>query len=678
MAKKRRAGAGSAPIKRLLVLTVLAIALVGSLIFGTVREPGTKFTPSLALDLEGGTQLILTPVATDNSEITDEDVNQAIEIIRQRVDASGVAEAEITAQGGKNIVVALPGEPSKETLDLVRTSAVLRLRPVLTVMGPDAINNSSLAQMQAQAQAQSSGSQPPKPEDIKPLNLSPEELQAEITKLADSNKDGKLSTEPLTTPKDSSDLAWVTEKVLYDAYTLQCGSEKARLDATADAPDKPFVACAEKGEMKYILGPAEVEGTNLTQASSGPAVDKSGNPTGGWAVHMQFDKEGGEAFAAVTGRLHGLTQPRNQFAIVLDGQVLSAPVPSGPIAGGQAEITGKFTAEEAASLANQLSFGSLPLNFEVQSEEQISATLGTEQLQAGLVAGLIGGLLIVLYMLWQYHALGIVSVASIALSTGMSYLVICFLSWSMGYRLSMAGVLGMIISVGVTADSFIVYFERIRDEIRDGRTIKGAIEHGWARAKRTIIISDCVNLLASIVLYLLTVGSVRGFAFTLGITTVLDLIVVMLFTYPLVTLLGRLQFFNLGKRFSGLDKVQLRKNPLYRGRGAALAGRKQSANTEADSEQNSDAALLEDVAESGPEDTAVANSAAAAPAEETEAEVAEEPAATVPVTVGAEIENSAALSQPGLTLAERRAQERKARKKKAATDGIDSQKEGEN
>lgn len=575
--------------KRLIVLAILIAALVAALGTGTALTKSNKFTPDLALDLEGGTQLILTPIATDGSQITDSDVAQAIEIIRQRVDASGVAEAEITSQGGSNIVVSLPGKPSQETLDLVRTSAVLRLRPVLARMAPNALSPADVAAAEAKSKEgdasskdstegtekdkESGADDADKADKPSTTPYEGEELIAQATKLADSNGNGTIDSEPAKEPENSSDLSWITEKELFDAYQLQCGTDAARIAATSDDPKKPFVACDSSNSVKYILGPAEIEGTDLTKATSSLAVNSQGTPTGGWAVNMEFNSKGAEAFHTVTERIHKLQSPRNQFAIVLDGQVLSAPVPSGAIAGGRAEITGHFTSEEAAALANQLSFGSLPLNFTVQSEEQISATLGTEQLSAGLIAGLIGLAMIIVYLLWQYHALGLISAGSIALSTGLSFFVICLLSWLMGYRLSMAGVLGMIVSVGITADSFIVYFERIRDEIRDGRTIPGAVHHGWDRAKRTIIISDAVNLLASIVLYVLTVGSVRGFAFTLGITTVLDLIVVMMFTHPLMVLLMKTKYFGEGKLFSGLEEHQLQRTPLYRGRGYGLGDR---------------------------------------------------------------------------------------------------------
>ncbi|VEI12478.1 protein translocase subunit SecD [Trueperella bialowiezensis] len=546
------------PIRRLIVVALMLAALIGSLVVGTMTTGKSRFTPDLALDLEGGTQIILTPVTTDGSEVTSQDIREAINIIRQRVDATGVAEAEITAQGGSNIIVSLPGQPSQETLDLVRTSAVLRMRPSLTILDPGPLTADSVVKALGD-----------KAQGMDPAQMNDEDLDKAIRQLADVNGDGELATEPAQEPANPSDPAWITEQLMYEAYKLDCTVPDTRSAAQTDNPNTAIVACDPESQTKHLLGPAELDGTNLDTASSGPDVNSQGVATGGWAVNMSFDDEGGKIFADVTARLSGLQYPQNAFAAVLDGKVISFATVSSVIPGGEAKISGSFNAKEAANLANQLKFGSLPLQFEVQSEEQISATLGSEQLVSGLIAGLVGMLLIVGYMIWQYHALGVIAIGSILLSTGMSYLIISLLSWTMGYRLSMAGVLGIIISIGVTADSFIVYFERIRDEIRDGRTIPAAVRHGWDRAKRTIIISDVVNLVAAVVLYLLTVGSVRGFAFTLGITTVLDLFVVTMFTYPLMTLIAKTEFFGKGKRGSGMDPIKLEALPRYRGRGVA-------------------------------------------------------------------------------------------------------------
>ncbi|MFH5823228.1 protein translocase subunit SecD [Georgenia sp. AZ-5] len=554
------------PGRRLVLLFVLIAALAGSLVAGIQATKGdddpASFAPKLALDLQGGTQLILTPTATDDSEVTPEDVEQAIEIIRQRVDASGVSEAEITSQGGSNIVVSLPGTPSEETLDLVRQSAQLRFRPVLTIAGPGTIDPAAL-------EAAQSGEEPtaePTEEATEPPT--PEEIDAAARQAADTDGNGELSTEPAAEPTSASDLSWITERLSYEFYRLDCTDPANLAGGVQDDPAAPLVSCAQDGSSKFILGPAEIEGTNVTSASAGIGVNSQGMSTGQWVVSLEMDREGTAALGGLTERLLGLQSPQNQFAIVLDGLVVSNAVVQNAIYDGRAQISGSFDQETANALANQLNFGSLPLNFEVQSEDQISATLGSEQLARGVLAGLIGAALVVLYMLWQYRGLGLVAVASLVISAALTYLVIALLSWTLDYRLSLPGVVGLIVAVGVTADSFIVYFERVRDEVREGRVLEAAVEHGWTRAIRTIMASDAVNFLAAVVLYFLAVGGVQGFAFTLGLTTIIDLVVVVLFTHPLMQLLVRTKFFGQGHRLSGLDPAHLGASSMtYRGRG---------------------------------------------------------------------------------------------------------------
>lgn len=567
--------------KRLVVLAILIAILLVSLGAASIASGKSRWTPDFALDLEGGTQIILKPVTTDGSKVSDSDIEQAIEIIRQRVDASGVSEAEISAQGTSNILVSLPGSPSQETLDLVRTSAVLRMRPVLQVDSPLPLTPDTVTSGDAEAndaEGVTNQSLEITDQDGNVVNLgdnssvegaqstatySPEELDKAAREKADVDGDGTLSDKPATEPSDPSDTAWITEQALYESYTLDCTQPDARIAASQDDPAKPLVACSSTNGGKYILGPAEIEGVNITQAVSGYDSQKGQN-----VVNIQFDSTGTKAFTEVTTRLVNLESPRNQFAVVLDGSVISAAVPQTIISGGSAEISGSFTPVEATTLANQLSFGSLPLHFDVESEEQISATLGSESLRAGLIAGLIGIILIVLYLLWQYHGLGGIAIGSITLAVGLSYLIVCLLSYLIGMRLSLAGVVALIISIGITADSFIVFFERIRDEQRDGRSNVSAVSHGWQRAKRTVIVADSVNLLAAVVLYFLAVGSVRGFAFTLGLTTILDLIIIFMFTYPAMTLLVRkTAFFGQGKRFSGMDSVALGNEAHYKGAG---------------------------------------------------------------------------------------------------------------
>ncbi|MCM3660092.1 protein translocase subunit SecD [Georgenia satyanarayanai] len=590
------------PLRRIIVLLVIVAAMFGSVAIAQQlgdddAEGGASFAPGLALDLEGGVQLILTPrldpeAEGGDGEITDDDIDQAIEIIRQRVDASGVAEAEITRQGSANIVVGLPGRPDEATLDLVRQSAQLRFRPVLTMADPAPIDPSQTEQPpapEADAEAdapEDSGTAVPTdgatdPAAEQPADGATEAPAAEPSgepagdadraaieeaafAAADTNGDGELSTTPATEPTSNSDAgAWVTEQVAYDMYTLDCTDPANLVGGLEDAADEPLVTCSQDGSSKFVLGPVDVEGTQIDAASSGMEPTSSQ-----WLVNLEFTGDGGDRFGEVSQRLFALTPPQNQFAVVLDGLVISAPRINEPILDGRAQISGSFTRESANTLANQLNFGSLPLNFEVQSEEQISATLGSEHLRSGLIAGLGGLVLVALYLLWQYRGLAVVAVSSLLIAAVTTYGTILVLSWLQGYRLSLAGVAGLIVAVGITADSFILYFERIRDEIRDGRTLEGGVEHGWNRAKRTIVVSDLVTLLAAVILYFLAVGGVRGFAFTLGLTTLIDLVVVFLFTHPTMQLLIRTRFFGEGHRLSGLNPESIGVDPArYRGRG---------------------------------------------------------------------------------------------------------------
>ncbi|UFU04763.1 protein translocase subunit SecD [Ruania halotolerans] len=555
------------PARSVILLAVITALLFGGLGAATKWSDG-QLTPSLALDLEGGTQLILQPTA-EGSEVTEDQIAEAIRIMRQRVDASGVAEAEITSQGGQNIVVALPGNPTQETLDLVRRSAQMRFRVLLTEAGPGPIDPSALEALEDPEAADEEPAQEP----ADPADFTEAELEEAARTAADQDGDGELSDEPATEPTSASDTAWITEQVLFDFYRLNCTDPANLVGAGGDDPDAPLVACAEDGTAKYILGPSELAGTDIENANSGLYVDQQGNVTNEYIVQITFNDAGGEVFSDITERLAGLAGTgQNRFAMVLDRLVISSPSVDTPIPGGEASIQGSaanpFTQEETQALANQLNFGALPITFEVQSQDQISATLGAQQLERGIIAGLIGLVLVVFYSLLQYRGLGLVTMASLLMAGALTYGAITGLSSLIGYRLSLAGVAGLIVAIGITADSFIVYFERIRDEVREGRRLEDAVDLGWARAQRTILASDAVNLLAAVVLYSLAVGGVRGFAFTLGLTTLIDVLVVFLFTHPMMQLLVRTRFFGGGHRLSGLDPEHLGSTvPLYRGRG---------------------------------------------------------------------------------------------------------------
>ena len=492
--------------------------------WGTVTaQPGATFTPELALDLQGGTQLILTPSIAEEGTASLEQLNQAVEIIRQRIDGSGVGEATVTVQGNENIVVSIPGTPDANTLQLIKASALLEFRPVIQT-------------------GQST-----------PL--------AEGTTLVDTST---LNDTPATPPTSGSDIAWITERVQKDFDQLDC-SQPFRAPGQVDDPAKPLVTCDDFLFNKYILGPVEVKGENISDAFAGTITTQTGASTNTWAVNLEFDAEGTTAFGDVTSRLFGLTTPQNQFAIVLDGYIITAPATQAVITNGQAQITGNFTQESSTILADQLKYGALPIGFEVQSQENISATLGEDSLQAGLIAGFIGFLLVMVYMTIQYRGLASVVLGSLVVAALLVYLFVAFLSWRQGYRLSLAGVAGLIIAVGITADSFIVYFERIRDELREGKSLEVAVEAGWKRALRTILASNAVSFSAAVILYVLTSAAVRGFAFTLGLTTLINLLLVTLFTHPLVQLLARNKFFASGHRFSGFDLSA--QEASYKGRG---------------------------------------------------------------------------------------------------------------
>ncbi|HET8795683.1 MAG TPA: protein translocase subunit SecD [Arthrobacter sp.] len=514
----------TAVARRVLVWLGVITALLTALLAGGATWGNASWVPKLALDLEGGTQMILTPEVTGDSEITDEQLQQAVQIIRQRVDGSGVSEAEITTQSGSNVVVSLPGIPSAETRELIQTSAELQFRPVLEVA-----NGAPIPKDQRT------------PEDQLPT--------------------------PSAEPTNASDPNWIDAELQKKFEALNCTGKAAEAPVDDKPLDQAVVACDPDTGAKYILGPVEVQGDQITDASFGQVQNTTGSTLNQWAVNIEFNDVGTQEFEDVTTRLFSLDGARNQFAIVLDGKVISAPTTNAVISDGRPQITGNFTEESARALSEQLKYGALPISFEIQSEMQISATLGEDQLRSGVLAGVIGLLLVVVYSLFQYRALGFVTVASLVVAGVLTYLAICILGWTENYRLSLAGVAGLIVAIGQTADSFIVYFERIRDELRDGRGLVSAVENGWRRAKRTVLASKAVNLLAAIVLYFVAVGNVRGFAFTLGLTAIADLIVVFMFTHPTLQLLARTKFFGGGHKLSGLDPAGLGVLPLYRGGG---------------------------------------------------------------------------------------------------------------
>lgn len=607
-------------LRTLIFFAVIVVALAGTLVGSTIFSDGS-YAPKLAIDLEGGTQLILTPKNTEAKAkaISDADIEQAIEVIRQRIDASGVAEAEIARNGQENISVGIPGNPSEETLALIQQSAVMRFRTVLLSAPGNATNNEDpqalLGQLtgaaapagQNQPAAGETGDQktqttvgegnntvtipPSAPAETgqtqslvfnstdpnaTPTPSAPNQTAPANTPAAQQPSSAAIPFDELMkeaekypdTPAGQSnvinDRKHITVRDMFIFNHLDCTDPASLKGGSLDDPKKNLVACSKEGYEKYILGPEVLSGTDLVSASSGMGTNQQGNATGQWEVALKLDADGAKKFDEVAKVLYpnqskgtNRNPDNNRFAIVLDSLVVSAPGVNAPAFGGSASISGSLTRESSATLANQLQFGSLPLNFEQQSKQTISATLGGEHLKVGFYAAIVGLVLVVLYLLQQYHALAGLATASLFLAGGIVYLAVAILSWAMGYRLSLAGVVGLIVAVGVTMDSFIIYFERIRDEVRDGKPLATAVETGWDRAKRTIVVSDIVNIVAAVVLYVLAVGGVQGFAFTLGLTTLVDLGIIFLFTHPMMSLLIKTRYFGEGRKFSGLDPLHL-------------------------------------------------------------------------------------------------------------------------
>lgn len=567
--------------RALIGLTVLVVAL-GGVLTGSILWSDGQATPKLGLDLEGGTQIILEPRVTNGQRVSAESLAQARDIIVQRVDSNGVSGAEVTTQGESNIVVSIPEIPTQAVRNAISQSSQMQFRAVLAIGSGVPVPTGSPS---ASPSASASGSASPSPSASASATASPAPSASSTQNSAVNEALTAASPSPSASPSDAAspspspsssgsaapsgptDLAWITPEVQQAYDDLNCADPKA-LDDVKDVEAEPLVTCSEDGSTKYILGPVAVSGDKITDATAGYQTNPQGVVTSTVEIALTFNSEGARQYADISRTMVSLPSPQNQLATVLDSRVIVAPQFNEAIPNGRASITGGFTLASAKELADQLKFGALPLSFTEQSSVDISPTLGGEQLRYGFIAGLIGLLLVVVYSLFQYRVLGFVTISSIVVAGLLTYLAITILGWAQNYRLDMAGVTGLIVAIGFTADSFIVYFERVRDELREGRSLASAVETGWNRAKRTVLIADGVNFLAAIVLYLLASSSVRGFAFTLGLTTLIDLLIVFWFTHPLLTLLTRVPFFRDGHRLSGLDPRRLgAKKRTYAGRG---------------------------------------------------------------------------------------------------------------
>jgi preprotein translocase subunit SecD len=564
--KGRSASAQSKPGRSLALILIAIVGLTGGM-FATGDT-----TPRLGIDLAGGTSITLEAKADQGSAINKANMDTAVEIMNRRVNGLGVTEAEVQTQGDRNIIVNIPkGTDSKEAREQVGTTAKLYFRPVLA-------SEPSGTAADASPSPSASGSPSASPSPSVSASGADDKATSSSTPSASATSQGRAVTNGLkadatpsasasasASPSASADGTAATDEAKIQAQyaSLDCSKESVRAEAGEGAkPGDTTVGCGEIQGVwyKYLLGAAAVDGTEVEKAQA--VFDTQ--TAAGWQVTMKFNSKGAKKFADITGKLAQNQDPQNQFGIVLDGDVVSSPFVSSAITGGQAQISGSFTQEEAQGLANMLSYGALPLSFREQSVTTVSAALGGDQLQAGLLAGAIGLALVVIYLVAYYRGLSLIAIASLLVSAALTYLLMSLLGPAIGFALNLPAVCGAIVAIGITADSFIVYFERVRDEIREGRSLRPAVERAWPRARRTILVSDFVSFLAAAVLFVVTVGKVQGFAFTLGLTTVLDVVVVFFFTKPLMTLAARRKFFANGHKWSGLDPKSLGAKPPLR------------------------------------------------------------------------------------------------------------------
>ncbi|MDG4809188.1 protein translocase subunit SecD [Micromonospora sp. WMMD1120] len=605
------------PGRQLAVLGFIFVVLYLLVFFaGTNGSLKDRLEPKLGLDLIGGTRLTLEATnSVDGRPPTAENLEEARQIIESRVNGLGVAEAEVVTEGNRNIVISLPGE--NRDIDEVGSAAELRFRKVLkaadgsgTVAAPPAatptpsgaatptptggatptptgspspkVTSSPSGGQGGMAPASpsatptppaSASATPSATASAEPVPASVEEqrkaieqkvgaaawqaasgLQAPADLTADPSLGDKLKPFGTLTPQE---VAVLPAQMQFNVPTIGCAQLDKRPPASISDPKQQVVAC-EDGASKYLLDQAKVEGTDVGDADA--VLDQ----TNSWVVSLDFTGEGQGKWTALTreafnneGQACDATalgqDGKCRVAVVLDNEIVSSPEIQGVLTG-NSQITGNFNQKDASALAGQLRYGALPVTFEPQEQQNVTATLGASHLRAGLLAAGIGMLLVIIYSFFYYRLLGSVIFLSLILSALLVFGALVVLGRQIGFTLTLAGIAGMIVSLGVAADSFVIYFERLKDEIREGRSPRSAVPRAWIRARRTIISANAITLLSAVVLYVVSVGTVKGFAFALGLATVLDLVVVFLFRHPIMTMFARTRAF-LSPRVSGLGRA---------------------------------------------------------------------------------------------------------------------------
>jgi preprotein translocase subunit SecD len=589
------------------LLVVLIVAMLVGILGPKLFSPGQwdhRFKVGLGLDLSSGTQVTLQALTDKKKPPSADEMNAAVSVIQSRVNGTGNSGAEVQPQGNSLLVVTVPGKGSAQTIQLVSSTALLMFRQVLLfepygatstatpAVSPSASPSASASgsaspgasgSAQASPSASSTSTAKTSAKIVPAATSSPSpSTSASATASGSASPGASASTSPSPGASSSAsattfgNASLVTDKgvmALFNKLVCKPGdTQKWKAQVGYDQPppaynnpDKQVVACGNNGGVwgKYVLDVAKVQGKQVTSASAGLSTTSNQ-----WQVNLTMNGSGAAAFGALTSHLYSTYYTAaqsgdqnaaylDQVAIALDGNIVSAPEIQGAIPGGNAQITGSFTQQQATQLQNELKFGALPLSFKTQTVTSVSAQVGRNQLDAGLVAAAIGLLLVVLYSFFYYRGLGLVSVSSLLIAGLITYLAVVLLSLYQSFTLSLAGIAGLIVAIGITADSFVVYFERLRDEVREGKQLRPAVESGWKRARRTILVSDTVSFLAALLLYYFAIGDVKGFAYTLGLTTLIDVLVVFAFTKPMVTLLAGTRFFGNGHPMSGLDPARL-------------------------------------------------------------------------------------------------------------------------
>jgi preprotein translocase subunit SecD len=560
--------------------TVSVFFLGLAIAYGLVALVGT-WKPALGLDLKGGTQITLIAKGTVKSD----QLQQAADIINERVNGSGVSEASVTTQGSDEIVVQVPGTTKNNLVATVVRQAQLRFRlvaqvnPTGTTTPPPTSSPSSSPGVGVTLPPSTAPTHKPKAHHTQkpsgknrpPALLGQHQKPKHTTSTkgptsSKGTKGPKPTPPPSTGPTSTTDVKYTAanQKAFQDALTWMTSPDPQSVAVynsftcpaktpVKDVPTLPLVTCDEQGN-KYLLSPSLIEGTEVSSASATAPGSVQGQVD--WEVAIQLKSQGANEQLKLSQAMAGT---QDQFAIVLDGKVISAPTFKGVIPDGSSTIQGNFTESSAKSLATSLKYGALPIAFDQSKTtiEVIGPSLAGDQLKAGLTAGIAGLVLVMIYCLLYYRGLGLVVISSLLVAGATTYALVLLLAKSAGFTLTLPGIAGLIVAVGITADSFIVFFERIRDEMRGGKSMRVAVEAGWIRARATCLAADAVTILAAVVLYVFAAGVVKGFAFALGLSTLIDLAVFFWFTHPMVSWLARFSFFNKGHKLSGLDAENL-------------------------------------------------------------------------------------------------------------------------